>query len=406
MNATELYQFIQHVKPSWVQDDTCLEGRANLDEALLKQLEDAERAGFLNQVITLQGERKARGVDQVIPNLHFGKEVTFKFVTNNDGLLIFPSMNALVKKRPVTPPKAFAIYCEDGEIHFYDSQDEKPELTGEIKHYLEVANIWRVLKDCCDHSGSAAEMTFLYRKKLTLRSSYDSRVLEREFDGFERFTRILKDLSNDVHKEGKAHILQNTLVSILGLVPEKERFEYLLLNFTKFTSKFDDAYHAYVVGFSFDDLRKEHEERYREYMVKINEVVSSSLTKALMIPGALYLTATRTQSIQSSKSLANAMEVVVVNVGIGLAAVAICMVYWWILCNEESSLASIKVEYQSLMGRLKDKSIDAYEAIEEYIEVLDSKIKNAESALRMLTVINVLSGCVSILWVLCRFFVS
>ncbi|MBF4312897.1 hypothetical protein EAY03_24340, partial [Vibrio anguillarum] len=197
----------------------------------------------------------------------------------------------------------------------------------------------------------------------------------------DRFTRILKDLDSDSHKDGKTHILQNSLVGLLGHIPEKERFEYLLLNFTKFTSRFDDAYHAYVVGFSFDDLRKEHEERYREYMVKINDIVSSSLIKALMIPGALYLTATRTLAIQSSKSLANATEAGIVNVGIGIAAIAICMIYWWILCNESSSLSSIKVEYKSLMGRLRDKSADAHRAIEDYIEVLDKKITNAESAI-------------------------
>ncbi|MBF4366121.1 hypothetical protein EAY40_28610, partial [Vibrio anguillarum] len=115
------------------------------------------------------------------------------------------------------------------------------------------------------------------------------------------------------------------------------------------------------------------------------------LIKALMIPGALYLTATRTLAIQSSKSLANATEAGIVNVGIGIAAIAICMIYWWILCNESSSLSSIKVEYKSLMGRLRDKSADAHRAIEDYIEVLDKKITNAESAIGMLKVINVIS---------------
>ncbi|WP_194622932.1 hypothetical protein, partial [Vibrio anguillarum] len=284
------------------------------------------------------------------------------------------------------------------------SMDDECNPSGEIKHYLEISEIWKTLKGCCDHSGSIAEITFLYRKKLTLRSIYNPKVLKQEFDGLDRFTRILKDLDSDSHKDGKTHILQNSLVGLLGHIPEKERFEYLLLNFTKFTSRFDDAYHAYVVGFSFDDLRKEHEERYREYMVKINDIVSSSLIKALMIPGALYLTATRTLAIQSSKSLANATEAGIVNVGIGIAAIAICMIYWWILCNESSSLSSIKVEYKSLMGRLRDKSADAHRAIEDYIEVLDKKITNAESAIGMLKVINVISVLASVIWVLWRFF--
>ena len=238
---------------------------------------------------------------------------------------------------------------------------------------------------------------------MTLKSTYDSGVLNLEFDGLDRFTRILKDLDSDAHKDGKAHILQNSLFGLLGHIPEKERFEFLLLNFTKFTSRFDEAYHAYVVGFSFDDLRKEHEERYREYMVKINDIVSSSLIKALMIPGALYLTATRTQAIQTSKTIAYGIEATIANIGIGVAAIAICMIYWWILSNEESSLTSIKLEYSSLMARLKDKSTDAYQAIEQYVITLDTKITGAENAIKMLKYINILSVIASLGWVFIRF---
>ncbi|MEZ8855803.1 hypothetical protein AB6E16_09870 [Vibrio atlanticus] len=402
MSPRELYQFIQQLSPIWNADESKLQATAVLDGALLTALTKGVENHFVGEMVTISGNRKVRKLETV-NEAQFGKVITFEFNLRGEVAPLFSSIEQLVKANPVTPPSSFIIYHSQDRNSFYDSTDDACIPTGEIKHYLEIAEIWKILRGCCDHKGSIAEITFLYRKKLTLKSTYNSGVLNLEFDGLDRFTRILKDLDSDAHKDGKAHILQNSLFGLLGHIPEKERFEFLLLNFTKFTSRFDEAYHAYVVGFSFDDLRKEHEERYREYMVKINDIVSSSLIKALMIPGALYLTATRTQAIQTSKTIAYGVEATIVNIGIGVAA--ICIIYWWILSNEESSLTSIKLEYSSLMGRLKDKSIDAYQAIEQYVITLDTKITSAESAIRMLKYINILSGLASVMWVLCRFFI-
>ena len=402
MTTREFHQLLQQLQPIWNEDKSKLQASAVLDETLLSAITQGVEERFIHEMVTISGSRRVRKLETV-NEAQFGKHISFEFNFRGEVAPVFSSIEKLVQANPVIPPSSFIIYQSADSNSFYDSTDDECNPTGEIKHYLEVAEIWKILRGCCDHTGSIAEITFLYRKKLTLKSTYNPDVLKIEFDGLDRFTRILKDLDSDAHKDGKAHILQNSLFGLLGHISEKERFEYLLLNFTKFTSRFDEAYHAYVVGFSFDELRKEHEERYREYMVKINDIVSSSLIKALMIPGALYLTATRTLAIQSSKSLASAAEAGIVNVGIGIAAIAICMIYWWILCNESSSLTSIKVEYNSLMGRLRDKSTDAHRAIKDYIEVLDKKITNAESAISMLKVINIISGLASVIWVLLRF---
>ncbi|EPM7821232.1 TPA: hypothetical protein ACPJ0R_001583 [Vibrio diabolicus] len=402
MTTREFHQLIQQLQPVWNEDKSKLQASAVLDETLLSAITQGVEERFIHEMVTISGSRRVRKLETV-NEAQFGKDISFEFNFRGEAAPVFSSIEKLVQANPVIPPSSFIIYQSADSNSFYDSTDGGCNPTGEIKHYLEIAEIWKILRECCDHTGSVADITFLYRKKLTLKSTYNPDVLKLEFDGLERFTRILKDLDSDAHKDGKAHILQNSLFGLLGHISEKERFEYLLLNFTKFTSRFDEAYHAYVVGFSFDELRKEHEERYREYMVKINDIVSSSLIKALMIPGALYLTATRTQSIQTSKTITHGLEATIVNTGIGLAAISICMIYWWILTNEESSLASIKLEYISLMGRLKDKSTDAYHAIEQYVTTLNTKITCAENAIRMLKHINILSVIASLGWVIIRF---
>lgn len=403
MKPRVLYQLLKELKPNWNEDASELSSTCELNEAIMTTILQGVEHKFIDEMVRIDDNKAVRKLCTLNDN-YYGRRIYFKFTLRNDIALLSQTIDLLVKSHPVIPPKSFIIYNTCETACFYDAEDEACSPIGEIKHYLEISEIWKQLKACCDHQNSTSEMTFLYRKKLILKGTYTVEVLKNEFDGFDRFIRILKDLDDDAHKDGKTHILQNTLVNILGHIPEKNRFEHLLNYFTKFTSKFDDAYHAYVVGFSFDDLRKEHEERYREYMVKVNDVVSSSLIKALMIPGALYLTATRTQALQTSKSIANALEVTIVNFGIGLAATAICMIYWWILCNEKSSLNSIKIEYSSLMLRLQDKSPEAFKTIKDYVDILDKKVTDAESAINMLKVINILCVLLSLSWVIFRFF--
>ena len=309
-------------------------------------------------------------------------------------------------------PSRFVIFISSSNTYAFDETSDVQNEIGEVKHYLQIYSIWKQLKKYCDHAGTTSEMTFLYRKKISLKAEYYQSIFKQEFDGLERFSKILSDLDDDSHKEGKNHILQNTLVTVLGDIDESKRFEYLLTHFTKFTSKFDDAYHAYVVGFSFDKLRKEHEERYREYMVKINDLVSSSLIKALMVPGALYLTATRTQSIQTTKNISDSvgnvsniavtptLEASVVNLGIAAAAFFICLIYWWILSNESNSIDAVEVEYKSLMDRLKDKSPDASKTIEGFVGVLFKKIKSAKRTFIGLKLINILAFMASLEWLM------
>lgn len=401
MKLQELFTCLKHYKPNWTEGGklTCV---VVVDEALIGFINGISGNLVFEELCQVKGIKTKRPLSSVTETL-IGKTVILTVRNEIDDAPIFDSVDNLAKKYPVLNPEKFIIFINPDSAYVFDPASESQGATGQVKHYLEICRIWKKLKQYCDHASSTAEITFLYRKKLSIQSKYSQSILETEFDGLERFLRILSDLDNEAHKEGKNHILQNTLVAVLGNIQENERFEYLLTNFTKFTSKFDDAYHAYVVGFSFDKLRKEHEERYREYMVKVNDLISSSLTKALMIPGALYLTATRTQAIQSAKTVSDVttvsvVDVSVVNLGIAVAAFAIFVIYWRILSNEKNSINAVKTEYESLMGRLKDKSPDASKTIEDSVNTLRRKIQSAKTTIFGLNVINMLAFLASLEW--------
>ena len=399
MTPEELKELITLQLPVW-DDKGKLVTKVDLTSEIHSFLK--EKGGSSVSQVKFAGEKFFRDHTQINESMYGVKKLIIFWKTNNNEICpIFQSIEHLAKVKPVEPPKKFIIIENNGDSIFVDREKKgfKPE--GKLKHYLEISELWETLKENAE-DFTAKGLTFLHRKKMKLIPQYDVELLSQEYDGFSRYQRILGHLSDESHKDAKPHILQNSLISLLYNIPEQKRFEYLLQNFSCFSIKFDDAYYAYVVGFSFDDLRKEYEERYREYMVKINDLISSSLTKSLMIPGVLYLTATRTQSIQTSKGLLNGIESLIVNVGIGSAAIIVFMIYWCILCNEKRSLKSIEDEFKSLMGRLEEKSPHAVSKIKVFKDNIFDRLSSGFLYINILSKCNFLSLFMSLSWVVLR----
>jgi hypothetical protein len=400
LNLNELFEFLKTKHARWTSSNELL-----VTFALDRESHDflTQHFGKVVKKFRLDREHKLRQPTEISTKMYGKREVICHIETKNNSVSpIYQSIENLANGHPIDPPTKFIIFNADKDDLAYD-KDHNIVVEGKVKHYLEISDFWNHLRNNAeDHTPNS--LTFLYRKKLKISARYDVRLLKKEYGGLSRFKRILEDLSEEAHKDAKPHILQNALLACLYEINEAERFKYLLENFDKFTKKFDDGYHAYVVGFSFDDLRKEYEERYREYMVKINDLISSSLTKALMIPGVLYLTATRTQAIVTSKGLANSYESLVVNLGIAVAAIIVFMIYWCILCNEKKSLGSIRDEFVSLMNRLEEKSPQALTAIKTFKDNIDERLISGHKTIEVLLIANIASLIASLSWVAIRTF--
>ncbi|OEE60434.1 hypothetical protein A1OK_10815 [Enterovibrio norvegicus FF-454] len=398
--AQQLKDLIEKLAPSWnTKGDLAICGE--LTPELHRLLEKANEIKLLEKV-QIQGELIARTFGSLNEKMYGKKTVICTLNTKaNTVCPIYCSVESVAEDKPVLPPETFLVFEDCHKCAIRDASDDS-NATGKLKHYLEIASLWQILKKNAEDSSSVS-VTFLYRKKMKLLAKYDTSLLKNEYGGLARFKRVLAELSSESHIDAKPHILQNCLVSFLYNTKEVDRFNNLLTYFDKFTSKFDDAYHAYVVGFSFDDLRKEYEEKYREYMVKINDLLSSTLTKALMIPGALYLTATRTQSINAGKNIEQGLELAIVNFGIAVAAITIFTVYAFVLDSEKKSLVAIEDEFSSLMSRLEDKSPTAAETISTYRDNIKSRITLVKEVFTTLTFLNIAMGITSILWTAARF---
>lgn len=99
-------------------------------------------------------------------------------------------------------------------------------------------------------------------------------------------------MESEDHKEEKNKILSNTIYSFTSNKDIDFRFRTILKRFSIFVERFEENYHAFAVGFSFEKIRKEYEEKFRDYLSKINTVLTESLTRSLAIPASTVLTFT------------------------------------------------------------------------------------------------------------------
>ncbi len=383
------------LKPYWRENENILETNFTLNLDLLKKLKKYSANSLMNDLLVpLTGRNKRRVDINTLDEKHFGKQFKAEFILDGE-IKFYQNYDQLVIHHPVEPPSSFLLTSEpEGIVHF-----PCKSLTGKLKHYFEVRDIWEYLLKKADDNKTGS-ITFLYRQKLEIFNKYRADDLNNGFDGLAKFIRLIDN--DEKHDLEKGHILQNTLITMLSSIDAKERFTYLLKNFSKFSLRFDEAYQAYVVGFSFDELREEYEEKYRDYMVKINDLISSSLTKSLAIPATIFLTSTRTQSIVSAKSGTSPDEVIAANVGIGLVAIIVSIVVCLMTLTEMHSLKSIKAEYNSLMSRLEDKSIEAYSTIQIFRKHLTSRLSYARYIFIALILLAIMNGLGSLYWVSSR----
>lgn len=339
---------------------------------------------------------KIRKRPLTLDQLTDGKQYSV-IVRSSEDIRLYPSFKELILSNPVESPDYFFIFENPIKPIVYKNGDEVV-ISSPLKHYLEICKIWKLLSNKADDSDNNS-MLFLYRKKLKITSRYNEEMLEREFDGLTNFCDTMEN--DDTDKTEKNHILQNVLFKFLFCEKEEDRFSYLLSNFSKFENRFDDDYQAYIVGFSFKELRVEYEEKYREYIQSINESISSGITKTFAIPASIYLTSTRVQSIQTANER-RADEIFAANIGIGFISLAVTVFIFLMVINELHSLKALQFEYKSLMERLEEKSTPAYKKVEQLSIAIKDRIAFAKNVFLFIGLITALHSIISIAWIYSR----
>ena len=248
--------------------------------------------------------------------------------------------------------------------------------SNKTKHYKEICTLLNLLISNADHTNNLTskiinDVVFLHKTRLEIPIAYNQECLGEGLDGISIIVALFKDQS---HIEQKSSILKETLYSLLINVSKKDRLQYLLNNFGDFSKRLNENYQLFVSEFSFDDVRKEYEEKKRDYLTKLNEVFSSAQTKMLGIPIALALASLKLSAIVDNITFWT-------NFFLALSITIYSVMMFMLITNQKHTLNALKNEYESQMARLKHQYADQYEQVKEILTDLNLRYDHQNNCL-------------------------
>lgn len=254
---------------------------------------------------------------------------------------VYQSWDWLLSKQDnrLVIPQHFMIIDEDYRIY---SDDEDHPL---VNSYRKVIELITHLKNVVDHENNPASLVYLCHSKLTVDIVYGKQALENlNASNFEMFTETMQEPE---HGNQKKYILQEILFNMLLQVIQRDRFESLLIRLQEFLIQFEHGYRLFVTSFSFDNVRREYEEKYREYNGKLNASISDVATKALATPITMLF----------SISNISATSTAVSNYAIAVSSILVSTFIIFLVRSNSDNLSAIEDEYTNLFNRLASELI-------------------------------------------------
>lgn len=281
-----------------------------------------------------------------------------------NGFNIYRDWNAFLRRlsNRIKCPSRFYI-IEDG------SRFPAEELSYRVEHYLNIIGFVDVLLESCDFRPAEDRVVFIHKTTIEFELMYSFDAVEKGADGAHA---ILDMFKQDEHSGQKKSLLKEHLYNTLYSVKEAERFNHLLMNFGSFSSHLSQSFNLFVIEFSFDDIRREYEEKTRKYVAEINEVFSDVQARMLGVPAVLALAAFRFSTISEANQI-------LPNLIIFVAVYIYHLMMKYLIEAQEDTLSSIEREMKSQIKRFKKdykKSGRILELFEDNLVMRCSRQKN------------------------------
>jgi len=242
-------------------------------------------------------------------------------------------------------------------------------LSGKTRHYIDAVAFIKHLTNCADYfERDILKIVLLNNTRLDIDINYTSETLPDGFDGLSIIDAFFKD---PLHADHKKTMFKQVLSRFLKNIKTEDRLNFLFANFGEFSKRLNENYQLFVSEFSFDKVRREFEEKKRDYILKLNNLFSDLSAKLLSIPVAFILTFTNIKPIKSELQT----EILIQNSAI-LASIFFFTIYMlFLIKNQLFSLDAIETEYTGVMQRLKYSQANQIEQIESDEEELNKRYR-------------------------------
>lgn len=270
-------------------------------------------------------------------------------------------------------------------VYLIDTQEliTNENKTKEFERYLKASKICKFIADIANTKNSDTEYVIIFGQALSISFS-DVTLNDIQYDM--DVNTLSELLRKDLHQEAKTSLVREALVSFLKDKREKHRFGYLLTHFNAFSTQILIGYEQFVSNYTFDKVRREHQEKRTEYIGRLNKVFDEVATKALAIPAGIWLAISQIKetALNSFDTARNAIYVLILFTLIFIVIANIC--------GQFAILRALKDEYTSLFERLRHKK----GALNSDIQKIKRELDERESI-----IFNKLTGTIIIVVLLC-----
>lgn len=225
----------------------------------------------------------------------------------------------------------------------YDSMEQIQPI--QIQNFVAFTKLISFLKSISDYQ-KGNELVFFQAKQLILTTDYSvNDLLEiNELDD------LINHIQESADKEERRIIFTNELIaSLLKINEPKNRFKFLVTNFSDLTSNYHKSHSLYLEKYSYQKFKSEIDKEIIEYSKKIQAVINDAQSKLVAIPAAFLL-------IIGQFDLTG--EKIYFNLALVLSAFVFSVLLEVLLRNQFSALDFVKDDIDRFKNSVDDKKIE------------------------------------------------
>ncbi len=163
------------------------------------------------------------------------------------------------------------------------------------------------------------------------------------------------------------------MLETLQNIPTQERFRALLSKLDLVWQKFHADYQLYITEFSFENEKEKLEARKREYIVSLNNVISSIQTQILAVPISLVLIGGQMKLVGAEQGTSQYLSRLLANSSILAGAVVFAILMFVLTKNQYRTLRAISDEYTSRQTRYQKELPELFESLKAAFSDLDAR---------------------------------
>ncbi len=170
------------------------------------------------------------------------------------------------------------------------------------------------------------------------------------------FNEIIKKFENDKHRSDKVHMLRASLYTILNKCNESKRLTHIVNKSSNFLRLFEQNYDLFMTEFCFNTEKDKIFEAKREFITKLNQLLSGIQAKILAIPLSLVLVLGQMKTNPEDNPF-------LINSLIISSSVIFTVTMLFLLFSQLSAVSAIKHEVKSKKSRFELELSDLYEDV-------------------------------------------